>query len=234
MTPEPRRLMVFGKAPEPGRAKTRLAPTLGEERAAELYRAFLDDAVAVARRVEAEHELWIPSSPLAGEVEGRYPDVRVRRQPEGDLGGKLAHAFDTAFAEGVVRAVVTGSDHPTLPASFLDEAFDGLGAHDMVLGPSRDGGYYAVGFRAGAWPRGRALFDGVPWSTPRVLDLTRRRAERLELTRRELPEWYDVDEPEELERLREDVEEGSATGRALRRMTREQTETGEGGRETCR
>lgn len=215
-----RHLLLFGTVPEPGRSKTRLAPALGEDGAARLYRAFLEDSLGLARRVAADRRtLW-----LAGDrrgldrLRGRYEDVRVRAQRGPDLGARMAHALDRSFREGAGRAVVVGTDHPTLPPALLERAFRALAGADLALGPSEDGGYYAVGLRRRAWPRGEELFDDVPWSTERVLDVTRSRAESAGLTRRELPGWYDVDRPAELERLRRDAGPDSRSAEVLREL----------------
>jgi rSAM/selenodomain-associated transferase 1 len=212
-----RRLVIFARLPLAGHAKTRLAPRLGSAGAAELYQAFLDDTVRVARQIEgAEPELWVVNQPRAAQTLGsRYPGIPVRPQPCGDLGDRLEGVFDSRFEVGCDRAMIIGSDHPTLPADYLRRGFDALDDADLVLGPTLDGGYYAIGLRRAAWPRARALFRGVPWSTPGVLAATRLRADRLELRRLEIPEWYDVDEPAQLDRLARDADPSSATGLAL-------------------
>lgn len=206
--------------PDPGSTKTRLAPALGHGGAARLYRAFLQDTLRRTASVEAEgRSLW-----LAGGEDGRrrarerYPDLPVRRQEGADLGARMAHALETAFAAGADRALIVGTDHPTLPSPRLDRAFRLLESVDLVLGPSDDGGYYAVGLRREAWPDGREIFREVPWSTGRVLEVTRDRAEGAGLTRRELAEWYDVDRPADLERLRRDAGPESRSLRVLRAL----------------
>lgn len=215
-----RELLLFGKVPLPGGAKTRLAPALGEEGAARLYRAFLDDTVALARSVEVERRgLW-----LAGPAEGRrrlserHPELTVRAQRGEDLGTRMARAIGDAFRRGAGRIVVVGTDHPTLPPARLRRAFRLLASADLVLGPTDDGGYYALGLRREAWPEGRDLFGDVPWSTERVLASTRSRADRAGLSRRELRGWYDVDRPEELARLRRDASPDSRSAAVLRSL----------------
>lgn len=209
---------MFGRAPEPGRAKTRLIPALGASGAATLYAAFLDDVIGWAPSV-APVELWAPDDAGAiGTLRARYPGVAVRPQPAGGLGVRLSGAFDSAFREGMDYAVALGSDHPTLPPAYIERGFLALHAAHLVLGPTRDGGYYALGLRRLAWPRARALFDGAPWSTPRLLDWTRARAGELDLCHVELPGWYDVDEPGDLDRLVADLRPGSATLRAWRAL----------------
>lgn len=155
------------------------------------------------------------------EIAGRLPGFTPRRQRGDGLGERLRHAFDAAFSDGASRALAVGSDHPTLPPAHLERAFEELEEADAVLGPTADGGYYAVGLRSAAWPAAAEIFRDVPWSTPEVLEATEARARRSGLVVRRLPSWYDVDEPHELGRLREDLEEGSATAEALARLARE-------------
>lgn len=213
-----RRLLVFGRLPEPGRTKTRLAPALGVGGAAELYGAFLDDVLAWAPDI-APTELWSPARPGTREaLQARYPRVGVRLQPEGDLGVRLAAAFGAAFEDGVDHVVALGSDHPTLPREYAGRAFAALHGAHVVLGPTRDGGYYALGLRRLCWPRARGLFEGAPWSTDALLSWTRGRAAALDLCHVELPGWYDVDEPPDLERLARDLVPGSATERVWRSL----------------
>lgn len=213
-----RRLLVLGRLPEPGRTKTRLIPALGPHGAAELYAAFLDDIVGWAP-TSAPTELWVAPRPDAIErLRGRYPEVSVRAQPDGDLGDRLAAAFDDAFRDGIDHVVAFGSDHPTLPPSYLERAFAALHGAHLVLGPTRDGGYYAVGLRRPCWPGARSLFEGAPWSTAGLLEWTRARAAELELCHAELPRWYDVDEPGDLDRLARDVSPESETGRVWRSL----------------
>lgn len=212
------RLLVFGRLPEPGYVKTRLHPELTGEGSAVLYEAFLDDAMKLAPDGVAV-ELWVPDRPGAKErLAPRYPAARVRLQPGGSLGDRLDTAFARAFGEGVGRAVALGSDHPTLPADFVGRAFDALEERPVALGPSLDGGYYAVGLRGAAWPRARDLFAGAPWSTPRLFAWTRARAASLGLDCAELPPWYDVDRPADLVRMADDLTEGSATAGAWARL----------------
>lgn len=213
------RILIFGRLPEPGRTKTRLEPALGPEGAAALYQAFLDDLIASHGWV-AERELWVPSRPAAEPIlTARYPGWRVRLQPEGDLGVRLASAFDCAFSDSVDCAVALGSDHPTLPGDYMHRAFRALRGAHLVLGPTCDGGYYAIGFQRACWPRARGLFDGAPWSHPELLGWSRARASELGLCHEELPAWYDVDTPGDLPRLKADVSPGSATSKLLSELS---------------
>lgn len=215
------RLILFGRLPEAGRTKTRLEPAVGPEGATRLYTAFLHDAVRLALACGVdERELWVPDRPDAiARLEVEVPGIPVRLQSSGDLGERLRAAFHTAFEEGADAVVVVGTDHPTLPQGRIDEAFGALRTADVAIGPTEDGGYYAIGLRRYCWPVAEGLFVGAPWSRPNLTPWTRRRARRLDLAYFDLPEWYDVDRPEDIERLRRDIDPGSRTAAVLSRLS---------------
>ncbi|MGZ3426312.1 MAG: TIGR04282 family arsenosugar biosynthesis glycosyltransferase [Polyangia bacterium] len=193
-------IVIFARAPQLGEVKTRLAKAIGAERALALYEAFLDDTCALTQGLGARRVLAV-----AGDVD--HPRVQhlaksqrlaVESQGDGDLGERMARAIATHVAVGPV--VIIGSDAPTLPRAHLHQALDALMAHDVVIGPSDDGGYYLVGARV-AVPE---LFAGVRWSTPEVLATT---LERLAgQSHALLPAWHDVDSVEDLERLRRELD----------------------------
>ena len=191
---------------------------LGAEGAAELYRAFLDDVLGAARAVAGVRvELWIPD-PDPGPLRSRYPDLPLCRQSGDDLGARLSTAFRATFDDGSDRTLVVGSDHPTLSPSLIRSLLDLLDDAPAALGPTSDGGYWGIGLRASAWPPARRLFEDVPWSTSDVLAVTRRRAREAGLALAEGATWYDVDRPEDLERMCSDAAADSATSRALVRL----------------
>jgi hypothetical protein len=201
-------LVVMAKAPLVGSVKTRLHGELGAELATELYRCFLRDTFALVASVRAvrpglKSVLCFAPEGAAGAFEGLVaPDVvRIAQRGEG-LGERLVNCFRDVLGIGAESVVVIGADSPTLPRAYVAEAFDALaGAADVALGPTLDGGYYLVGARR----LHVRLFDGVSWSTSRVLEETLERARRASLDVRLLGEWYDVDEPADLDRLRADL-----------------------------
>lgn len=207
--------------------KTRLIPRLGSSGAALLYEAFLDDTISLCRAVEdVGLEIWTaPSSSSPADERGgtgyfqrRHPGLAIRYQVGADLGDRMSGAFALAFEEGCDQVVVTGSDHPTLPAAYVRDAFRALCEAEVVVGPSEDGGYYLIGLGRETWPTAAGLFADVPWSTAEVLAATRERLRDLALCHAELPEWYDVDDPSDLPRLVRDSEAGSHTSRTLMRL----------------
>lgn len=195
---------LFAKAPVAGLVKTRLSPPLTPAEAAAVARACLETTLRrFPAAVRASWTLFLDGEPepwllrLAAER-----GVRVAPQGTGDLGARLERAFRALHDEGAGRAVAIGADSPTLDPSWIAEALARLGDADAVLGPAEDGGYYLIGIRPGR----EALFTAIPWSTPDVAAATRRRAASSGWRLAELPEWYDVDGPEELWRAAEDAE----------------------------
>jgi len=128
------------------------------------------------------------------------PGVRLVPQTGTDLGARLDRLLTDLLAEGYAGAIAVDADSPTLPTAFLQRACGDLLADtaDVVVGPCEDGGYYLIGLRAPA----PALFDGMPWSTPHVLEETVTRVRWLGLRLTLLPRWFDVDRSEDLARLR--------------------------------
>jgi len=171
------RLLVFSKAPDPGRVKTRLVPLLGREGAAVLYAAMLDDCL---RRVTAADlcpvELWCSPSvdhPFFQQCRERF-SVVIRQQGNGNLGQRMAAALGETVTGGA-PAVLIGADCPALEAADIEEALTALSRDaEVVLGPAADGGYYLVGMRQ---PH-LLIFGDMPWGTSRVLEITLQRLQR--------------------------------------------------------
>jgi rSAM/selenodomain-associated transferase 1 len=196
--------VIVGKAPEPGTTKTRLCPPLSLEQAAHLYRGFLHDIVSMALGLGwGRVTLIYANSPGADRQLADFLPAELYLQPQAGegLGSALAGAFEHHFAMGYGRVVLIGSDNPTLPAEIVEGASKGLNGHDLVIGPSTDGGYYLVGM---ASPHLR-IFDRISWSTDAVYRETLDRAHELGLNVMALPEWYDVDTAADLKRLRDEL-----------------------------
>ena len=190
------RIVVFARAPRPGRCKTRLIPALGATGAAALQRRLALRTVQEACGTGAPVELWCaPDTHHAFFARcRRAPGVRLRRQPAGDLGRRMALALRAAAGP----AVLVGSDCPGLTAADLRAALAALARHDCVLQPSTDGGYVLIGARR-LEPRALA---GIHWSSGRELAQTRRRFARLGLRWTELPARDDLDTPGDYRRAR--------------------------------
>ena len=190
-------LIVFAKAPIPGEAKTRLCPPLDEEEAASLHGSLVLDAIertkglqgvtlCVAGAPDLEH-------PFFKVLEGRYgAKLLLQRGP--DLGSRMRQAMQDAFADGANEVLLTGTDLPALPRGSLVQALALIKQHEVVLGPTADGGYYLIGLRK-TFP---ALFQDIAWSTSTVFAETKRKIESAGLSLGLLPECRDLDTLDDL------------------------------------
>jgi rSAM/selenodomain-associated transferase 1 len=196
-------VVVMAKRPVPGKTKTRLCPPLAPAEAAELYEALLKDTIGLVSGLQGV-ETAIAVSPRSALDEMRRLAPRGTRMfaVEGsDIGECLRRAMKQLFAEGFTRVVAVNSDGPTLPAEYLERAVAMLTSSDVVLGPAEDGGYYLIGMRQ----QQPGLFTDIEWSSSRVAAQTLERAAAAGLAVAQLPSWYDVDTPAELERLRREL-----------------------------
>jgi rSAM/selenodomain-associated transferase 1 len=183
-------IILFAKAPVVGRVKTRLDPALGAEAALDLHKAFVLDmldklstlggAAGIELHTDIETDAW------------QRPNVVLQTQISGDLGSRMLHALSRKWA------CIVGSDAPTLPVSHIEALL--ASPADVALGPSEDGGYYAISCRR-THPD---MFRGVEWSSARALKQTEESARRCGLSVERGPSWYDVDRPEDLRRLRDE------------------------------
>jgi rSAM/selenodomain-associated transferase 1 len=203
-------VVVFGRQPVPGRGKSRLAATLGPERAAAVYGVLLDHTLAEASSSGLAVVLALAEEPSAGWL--RALRVPWERQPGGDLGTRMASAFAGRFASGAERVVLVGSDCPRLAAAHLRRAAAALAEVPVVLGPAADGGYWLLAQRR----PGLGLFTDIPWSAPSTLEATRRRLEALGAGWLELEPLADIDTETDLQAALDD----DAVPERLRRRLR--------------
>lgn len=197
-----RGLIVFAREPLPGTVKTRLAAAVGDQAAAELYEAMLQDVLKTARQLGDVDTVvfWACDEESLPRLAERYR-CRSRRQSPGDLGQRMQGAFDEMFANGSDVCCIIGSDAPDLPLSYILEAYRLLATlpTDVVFGPSRDGGYYLLGLRK-LWPQ---LFTDIPWSSTDVLVQSLAAARVSGAATALLPEWQDIDTLEDLRAFQE-------------------------------
>lgn len=193
-----RTLVIMAKAPRPGAVKTRLTRSLSVEAAAELYCCFLEDTIALARSLrEVEVAILCPASDVAELTRFARGAAEVVPQTGEGLAAGLTSVFTHFTARGLQRVVAFNSDSPHLPASILEAAFEALNAHDVVVGPTHDGGYYLVGAKA-SHP---TLFDSDGMGTKSALDALLARARGLQLSVAFTVPFYDVDIEGDLTRL---------------------------------
>ncbi|GAB6904390.1 Glycosyltransferase, group 2 family protein [Desulfosarcina cetonica] len=192
-------LIIFGRYPVPGKTKTRLIPALGPAGAADLQRRLTERTVAAARQLARRMGVRLVFCHADGDAAHLQrwlggKDLQYTPQANGDLGRRMATAIQDAFQGGAARVVLVGTDIPAMSATILKNAFAGLAHHDLVLGPSRDGGYWLVGLT-----RPLNLFDGIAWSTPDVLSATLKWAEQAGIQPFLLEPLADLDTPADLD-----------------------------------
>jgi hypothetical protein len=198
--------ILFAKDPQPGQVKTRLQPLLSAQLAAQVYAAFLRDSAETLAACQAGRKV-VAFAPATGgdslrSLLSESTGLGYEPQPEGDLGQRMASLCRWAITEGCEGVLLLGSDSPAMPASYIDQGLARLAAADVVIGPCVDGGYCLLGLRADAFESAApALFEGIDWSTGRVLEQTVA-ALPDEIRLALLPTWYDVDLPEEVGFLR--------------------------------
>lgn len=192
-----RLVIVFVKNPRLGSVKTRLAETIGDRRALEIYERLLELTAAAASDVQANRKVWYSDSVrLNDQFDNNLFDKDV--QHGSDLGERMLHSVASGFEAGYHHIVVIGSDCPELTGELLEKAFTSLNEADVVIGPSKDGGYYLIGFSLYV----PAVFKNISWSTPDVFSATLDILERKGLSVAVLEELNDIDTEEDLNQSR--------------------------------
>ncbi len=191
----PNRLLIFIKNPVLGRCKTRLADSVGDKKALQIYQKLLERTRSVALETAAER--WLFYDDFVDEKDGwsaSFFEKKVQKKTP-DLGDRMSDAFEKAFEkEENVPVVIIGSDCFELKKEHLEAAFEALRSNDFVIGPARDGGYFLLGMRRFE-PR---VFQNIEWSTASVFEKTRQKIVDLGQTLAVLPILPDIDTIEDV------------------------------------
>jgi uncharacterized protein len=195
-------LVIMAKAPRIGAVKTRLTARLSPEAVTDFYRCLLDDTLALATSLDdVKVAIMCPDSDVSELARWAFKQADVIAQTGEGLAAGLNSVF-AHFADNHQRRIIAfNSDSPHLPRSVLEDAFETLAAHDMVVGPTHDGGYYLVGAKASH----RTLFEGDGMGTSSALERLLSRARTLHLSLAFATPFYDIDVPEDLTRLAEEL-----------------------------
>ncbi len=199
-------IVIMAKAPDAHMVKTRLIPPLDPETASDLYYCFLLDKLEQVRGLNGMDDIcpvvaYTPND-RAAFFEGILPaGFTLIPQTGGHLGERLSNVSGYLFKHGYEKVVMLDSDSPNLPTEYIYDGMRYLDEKDAVIGPCLDGGYYLIGL--GKHMPG--LFQDIPWSTPRVTELTMEKAAGMGISVSRIDEWYDVDTVEDLLRLKRDM-----------------------------
>ncbi|HSP15059.1 MAG TPA: TIGR04282 family arsenosugar biosynthesis glycosyltransferase [Thermoanaerobaculia bacterium] len=202
IAPPPQRLLVFARLPELGKVKTRLASSIGNERTLAVYEKMLRDLLKSIGTSTPETEIeivWAPTASANGQSLRRaFGDYTLAMQTGATLGDRLAMAFsERFFFHSTQKIVAIGVDDPRLSREAIEHAFALLDSCEWVVGPARDGGYYLIGCRAPAFDA--AVFQGVDWGSPTVLETTLKKIRSWNTCLAVLPVRSDIDTVEDLE-----------------------------------
>ncbi len=187
-------LIIFIKNAEKGKVKTRLASTLGDDKALQIYQALMSHTRQLTLQVPVNRLLFY-SNFINLQDDWRAADFKKYVQEGADLGARIEKAFETAFQQHQ-KVIIIGSDCASLTPAIIQEAFDQLDKPPFVVGPAVDGGYYLLGMTQFT----PSLFKQMPWSTDAVLPTTLSRIKALGKDCFLLPELSDIDHEEDWER----------------------------------
>ena len=190
-------LLIFVKNPELGKVKTRLAATIGNRKALRIYLKLLERTHAITQSLPYDKVVYYSPAVQPNDIwsQGGF---QKSLQWEGDLGERMQDAFRAGFAQDYEKVCIIGSDCYELTPEIIRAAYQALDAHEVVIGPSLDGGYYLLGMKE-LHPE---LFQNKHWSTSSVLKDTIADLEQKDLRWTALPELNDVDEEGDLETMK--------------------------------
>jgi rSAM/selenodomain-associated transferase 1 len=189
-------LIIFQKNPEPGKVKTRLAATIGNDNALKIYNILVEHTHALARDLQVEKFLYFSNFI---EEDKAWDGYNKRVQSGDDLGLRMFNALSEVRAEGHDQVVVLGTDCYELNLEILESAFVALESSDYTIGPAEDGGYYLIGTRSAD----EEVFLGKTWSTESVFEEAKKSIEQLRKSLKVLPILSDVDYEEDLKSLKQ-------------------------------
>ncbi len=187
-----KKIVIFVKNAVPGKVKTRLAKTIGDEKALNVYLNLLEITKKEVLKVEAKKEVWYAWDIGIDDIWEESLFVK-KVQIEGDLGEKMKDAFNKSFIEGTEKMILIGSDCPTLTGEIIEEAFDKLNKNDVVFGPSEDGGYYLIGMSSFK----PEVLEDIEWSTEKVMEQTEQKARENKISLAKLEPLNDIDNEED-------------------------------------
>lgn len=209
-------ILMFVKNPEEGMVKSRLASSIGDTVALDLYRCFVRDLMAMMIRTGYQYVVFFHPPDSRKKIVQWLGDTHLLLPQTGEnLGERMKNAFFEVFSKGYQNAILIGSDSPDLPGTLIEEAFLSLRDNGAVIGPSLDGGYYLIGFRADTFlPE---VFDQMPWSTQEVFTRTIDILQEEDFPIHILPQWRDVDTFNDLKALYVNSRGSSFAGSATMR-----------------
>jgi rSAM/selenodomain-associated transferase 1 len=157
-------LIVFVKNNILGKVKTRLAKTVGDNKAFEVYKQLVDITEECSLKVDSDKHIYFSEKV----INSKWVDELKFVQQGNSLGDKMSNAFENGFKQGYEKVILIGSDLPDISPSIIQEGFDKLEKSEVVFGPAEDGGYYLIGMKKSR----KFIFENKPWSETGLLEIT--------------------------------------------------------------
>jgi rSAM/selenodomain-associated transferase 1 len=192
-------VIIFIRSPLQGKVKTRLAKTLGEEKAAGFYRLCIEAIIHEISQLSREVDRYVFfTEPIFGYKTEQLlgSGFKIEVQEGESLGQRLCHAISSVFESGAQKAIAVASDVPDLTYDIIEKALNSLDKSDIVIGPCYDGGYYLIGMKR----LYQELFKDISWGTELVIQQTLAKIKDYRLTLEQLPVLIDIDTEEDLRR----------------------------------
>ena len=183
-TKQEKALAIFLKNQRLGAVKTRLAASIGDQKALEIYSRLVAITLKAAKGVSASRHLYYSDTLESALDLQAEPHIQIGS----GLGERMSNAFNQLL-DNYHRVVLIGSDLPEISATLIDEAFEKLDTNDLVIGPAEDGGYYLIALKA---PQ-PTLFSAIEYSNAEVFEQTLVRAEAEKLKVATLKKLRDID-----------------------------------------
>ncbi|MGR3318985.1 MAG: TIGR04282 family arsenosugar biosynthesis glycosyltransferase [Candidatus Anammoxibacter sp.] len=213
-------LIIFIKYPEPGKVKTRLSKSIGNKNAVMLYKLFVKallNRIAPITSLSNDQDEYNYNVAIFFSPEEKREEIKdwlgdkykLYPQSGNNLGERISNAFNTISEKGANKSIIIGSDTPALKKSLILEAYELLSTNDVVIGPTKDGGYYLLGLSHTPNPfkrfRESSIFTGIDWSTEHVFNQTVVKLKQSGLSYKSLSEYYDIDQIEDLHLLKQEI-----------------------------
>ncbi|MGA9649818.1 TIGR04282 family arsenosugar biosynthesis glycosyltransferase [Pedobacter sp.] len=187
-------IVVFLKNLTLGKVKTRLAATTGDQKALEVYGQLVEHTLNQVIAPAQDTVLYFSDS-LNEDLPVIEKEFSLRLQKGSDLGERMSNALQEVFELSAQKVLIIGTDCPGLDSSIIEKAFHALDTHQVVVGPATDGGYYLLGMKNFH----QCLFEDIPWSTSKVLELTLQKCASHKLSYKLLIELSDIDDENDLD-----------------------------------
>lgn len=205
-----RAIAIVAKYPQEGQVKTRLSAYLDNKKTKDLYEAMLLDTLELVKdckSFEGKYVFYRPHDRKDYFDKFSKEGFKISLQKGKDLGRVFTDIF-IRLSDEYKKVIIIGSDSPTLPERYLVFSVNILDSYESVLGPAVDGGFYLIGFNRSSFKNVsvlKSVFKDINWSTDKTLSGLTHNLEAQDISYGFIPEWYDVDEPADLELLRHSI-----------------------------